>query len=801
MATQRPGFQIPLADFAASLLSQGEAAARAQLIAEQVVELDPNCDAVVYVIEDQDDPAWSPKGVRGDIRVESAQLEFDSGTLGMLAESSEQPLVLNGSQLKREHYAHLDVRRTVASLAYVPLLAGGVLVGAIELVTYERPPSSSLLASVANIAQLAAPAIASAISYEGERNRSLQSITRVTQMYDLEKVFNSNLEMNELLATIASKVQEVMNVQAANVWMVDGDALTLMEQEGTDPTVQQGARQGPEDGVAGKISDHGEPVLIDDPNDKRLRARNGNLEDGTVFSLLACPLMDRESLVGVLEIVNRLDGEPFDEDDQFVLSNVCETASNALHNASLLLAERKVEILEALVKVSSEITSTLDLNRVLDAVVNGTASVIPYERAAVALEQRGTLFLKALSGTPQINFSDSLTQALKEMLEWASISNEPIHVTQHGDEINEPRETSRAKFQHYFEITGARAFYALPLQDDQGRLGILSFESSDPDFLTPAHLEIIQVLAAQATVALRNASLYREVPFIGLLEPVLAKKRRFMALEKRRQTTILAAAGAVLLFLIFVPIPMRLSGDASVSPLSKAQVMPAVDGVVKTVYVHEGDPVKRGQVLADLEDWDYRSGVAAAQAKYESALSEMNRALAANDGTEAGIQRVQADYWSAELKRSQEWLEKTHLRSPIDGVIATPHIENSVGRRLEPGVSFAEVIDAAQSNVDVAMDEQSVPLLRPGERAAVKLDSFPTRTFQGQVQVVSPLGTAAEDQRVFYARVLVPNTQGLIRAGMQGRAKISAGWHAAGYVLLRRPAMWTYSKIWSWFGW
>lgn len=798
MATQRPGFEIPLLDFAASLLVQGDTLQRAQLIAEQVAQLDPGSDVVVYVIEEPEDPSWTPKGFGGD-RI-AHPLDFQAGTLGMLAESSA-PLVLNAAQLTREDYAHLDIRRTLISLAYVPLLAEGVLVGAIELVSYERPPSNALLETIRAIAQLGAPAIASAVAYQGERNNSLQSITRVTQMYDLEKVFNSNLEMNDLLATIASKVHEVMNVQAANVWMVEGDSVTLTNREGADPTTELGARQGPADGIAGAVSDDGNPVLIDDPEDERLRCRNANIEEGAVFSLLAMPLMDRESLVGVIEIVNRLDGQPFDEDDQFVLSNVCETASNALHNASLLLAERKVEILEALVRVSSEITSTLDLNRVLGAVVNGTAAVIPYDRAAVALEQRGNLFLKALSGTPQINFSDTLTQALKEMLEWASVSNEAIHVTQHGDEIDEPREASRAKFQHYFEITGARAFYALPLRDDQGRLGILSFESSDPDFLTPAHLEIIQVLAAQTTVALRNASLYREVPFIGLLEPVLARKRRFLAMEKRRQTTTLAAAAAVLLFLIFVPIPMRLSGDASVSPLLKAQVMPAVDGVVKAVFVHEGEAVARGQALADLEDWEYRSAVAAAQAKYETAVAEMNRALAGNDGTEAGIQRVQADYWSAELKRAQERLEKTHLRSPIDGVVATPHIENFVGRRLEPGVSFAEVIDSAKSSVDVAMDEQSVPLLRPGEKAAIKLDSFPTRTFRGEVQVVSPVGTAAEDQRLFYVRVLVPNAQGLIRAGMRGRAKVSAGWHAAGYVLFRRPAMWTYSKIWSWFGW
>jgi RND family efflux transporter MFP subunit len=799
MATQRPGFEIPLLDFAAGLLLQREAGQRAQLVAEQVAQL-AGGDVVVYVIEDQEDPSWTAKAVVGEIAVEHSRVDFGAGALGTLAEAAA-PVVLSGTRLAREDYAHLDIRRTLAALAYVPLLAEGVLAGAIELVSYDRQPSDALLEGVNSIAQLAAPALAGALAYEAERNSSLQSITRVTQMYDLEKVFNSNLEMDELLATIASKVHEVMGVQAANVWMVEGETVTLVNRQGTDATVALGTGQGPADGVAGKVSDDGQPVLIDDPGDERLRTRNRNSEEGAAFSLLAVPLMDRDSLVGVIEVINRLDGQPFDEDDLFVLTSVCETASNALHNASLLQAERKIEILEALVKISSEITSTLDLNRVLDAVVNGTASVIPYERAAVALEQRGTLYLKALSGTPHINFADSLTQALKEMLEWASLSNEAIHVTQHDDEIDEPREASRAKFRHYFEITGARAFYALPLQDDQGRLGILAFESSDPDFLTPAHLEIIKVLAAQATVALRNASLYREVPFIGLLEPVLARKRKFLALEKRRQSTLLAAAAAVLLFLIFVPVPMRVSGDASVSPMAKAQVMPAVDGVVRAVYVHEGDAVQRGQVLADLEDWEYRSALAAAQAKYETAVAEMNRALAGRDGTEAGIQRVQADYWSAELRRAQERLEKTHLRSPIVGVIATPHIENLVGRHLEPGVSFAEVINSSQSSIDVAMDEQSVPLLRPGQHAAVKLDSFPTRTFRGEVQVLSPVGTAAEDQRLFFARVLVPNSQGLIRAGMRGRAKVSAGWHSAGYVLFRRPAMWIYSKIWSWMGW
>jgi hypothetical protein len=55
--------------------------------------------------------------------------------------------------------------------------------------------------------------------------------------------------------------------------------------------------------------------------------------------------MDKESLVGVVEAVNRLDETPSDEDDLFVLTSLYESAAIALHNASLLLAERKIEVL------------------------------------------------------------------------------------------------------------------------------------------------------------------------------------------------------------------------------------------------------------------------------------------------------------------------------------------------------------------------------------------------------------------------------------------------------------------------
>jgi RND family efflux transporter MFP subunit len=799
MVTQRSEFAIPVAEFAAALLAQPGVGPRAQVTAEQVAQLLPGTAVVVYLIDDLTHPAWTRKAIAGEIEVGSP-IELSAGTLGTVAESKTL-VVFERNDLQREDYAHLDIRRTVSGLAYVPLLVDDVLFGAIELVSYGEPFPEAMFGALQEVAGLASPAIAAARFYENERNANLQSISRVTQMYDLEKVFNSTLEMGELLGTIAKKFHEVMGVQGINLWMVNNDALELVSSAGFDPTVTVGQVQKPSEGIAGDISDDGEPVLIVDPADERLQRRNAGHEDATIFSIVAGPLMEHENLVGVVEAVNRLDRAPFDDDDQFLLTNICETASNALHNASLLQAERKVEILQTLVRVSSEITSTLNLDRVLQSVVNLTQAIVPFERAAIALEQRDALQLKAISGMKQIIPADPAVSGLKDMLEWASISNEETHVAQHGDQIDDPRPESRAKFADYFSATGMRGFYALPLIDDQGRLGVLSFESSDPDFLTVAHLEIIKVLAGQATVALRNASLYREVPFINLLEPLLQKKKRFLAMEKRRRALMITLAVAAGLFFIFCPLPMRVSGDATVASAVTAQVQPGVDGVVKNVYVREGDQVTRNTVLAELEDWNYRTDVAAAQARYSEAMEAMNRALAQNDGTRAGTERVKADYSKAELTRAQERLDRTIIRAPFAGVITTPHVENAIGRRLTQGDTFAEIIENSQVTVDVAVPEDDTMLIAKGEHASIKLESLPLRTFRGDVTVISPQSQVESDHRVFVARVNLPNEGGTIRPGMQGHGKISVGWHPAGYVFFRGSAMWIWGKLWSWFGW
>jgi RND family efflux transporter MFP subunit len=793
---------LDLSVLSSQLLAEPEVLQRARLFVRFVASLLPELAVSLYTLaEDANSTYWIPKATIGEATIHEEAIHSEFGLLGHLLVDSA-PILRNRAEIKREDYPHVDIRKTLVSLCYLPLVHRGTLAGALEIMSFEEELSEDAIVTLQPAAAVAAAAITSAQVYEDERNGTLKSISRLTQLYDLEKVFSSTLEMTELLPLIASKFWEILDAQAVNIWLLHPDeSIELMHQVGVDPTVFKGQILKPNEGVAGTVSDNGESVCISDVMDPRLVQRNSAGSELPVRSLLVAPIMDRGALVGVVEVVNKLDGGGFDDDDLFTLNSLNDTASNALHNASLLIAERKVEILETLNAVSHEITSTLNLERMLQTIVNAPQAVIPYDRAALALEQKGRFKLSAVTGLTQVNIDAPEIAALNAVLQWAALSSEIIHVRQHGEEIDADREETRAKFRKYFANSGMRGFYALPLNDDTGRVGILCLESGDPDFLSPAHIEILEVLASQATVALRNAQMYKEVPFIALLEPVLSRKRKFMALEKRRRALLTAGALALVFFLVAFPLPLRVDGGAVVAPVRRAQVQPEVEGVISKVLVAEGQQVQEGQVLAEMEMWNGQSAVAEAQSRYGSATLQMNRALAGNDGAVAGAQRAQVEYWRGELERARTLLDKSQLRSPISGVIATPHVENFVGRKLGRGDTFAEVVDSSREIVDVAVDDDDAGLLQVGQKASVKLNSFPTRTFHGHVEVISPKAENVHEAPVFYSRVALSNADGAIRAGMEGRGKIRVGWRPAGYVLFRGPLLWAYSKLWYWLGW
>jgi transcriptional regulator with GAF, ATPase, and Fis domain/multidrug resistance efflux pump len=788
---------------AAQLLGTHDSASRAAVIASSIAGLISDSACIIHLYQPENESAsWTIAGAAGEISLAEGQHAGD--WLFAIPESfPAEAQIYDKTRLHREDYAHFNVSRSVSTIVYLPVEYLGQLAAVVEVIVFSGSITQEHLGDLAPILRLTPLALLAGRQYEQQRQNLLDSVHRMSQLYDLEKSLNATLELDAVIAMVPTKAAAMLPCQAMHLWMFDGDDLRLVASEGEDDTVAVGMTEAPGEGYVADMAEEGEPLLIDDAEDVRLQARNARRsEDGTappVSDALLVPLMQDEAEVGVLEAINR-EEQPFDEDDQFLLSSMAETVSNALKNASLMMAERKLEILKVLVQVSAEITSTLRLDRLLQIIVNNPQTVLPYELCAIALDNRGRLELKAVSGMARLPMGDATVERVEELVRWLSSEPDTLQISWH--EQSESIESSglNPEIARHFQETGYRALYSLPLQDDQGRVGVLIFESSDPDFLGVAQIEMIKVLAGQSTVALRNALLYREVPLISLLEPLIQKRAALLRTTGRRRLTYAAAAFVVAAFLIFCPLPMRVAGDAVVEAQHLATVAAPADGSVDKVYAHEGQRVTAGEVLGSLNDWQWRANLAAADAKYQQAVLAMEDDLA-HGSARAGADRANADYLRSEVSQARARLDSAQLRSPIAGIVMTPNLQNAAGEHLDAGAPFAQVLDLESAVIRIAVPEENASLLSSGQTAAVKLDSYSQRTWHSPVSVVSPQAIAGDGERTFSAEVQLPNDDATLRAGMSGKGKIYIGLRPAGYVLLRRPALWLWQTLWNWIGW
>ena len=787
----------------AMLLSTPDAVSRASVIASAIVTQLPNCACAVHrFLQEDSEISWNVIGLAGDISPEPSTMGSGNRLMVPLVLEAPEILIYAGAEILREDYSHVHISRSVSSIAYVPLLQGEDLVGAVEILFFSGTPRLQELDAIAPIIQLATPAIIASEDWESQRQDLLDSVHRMSQLYDLEKSLNATLDFDAVTALIPEKAAAMLPCQAMHLWMFDGDTLRLISTQGEDATVEAGMTQAAGEGYVADMAEEGEGLLIAEADDERLVARNSRLgpESGAapVTNALLVPLMQDDAEVGVLEAVNKQDGV-FDDDDQFLMMSMAETISSALKNASLMLAERKLEILKALVDVSTEITSTLRLDRLLGIIANSPQNVLPYERCAIALDQRGKLQLKSVSGMATLPLGDITVERLNQLMRWLATQTELVYVRQLDSTGEAKQEEIPGPVKEYFAATGFRALYAIPLSDDQGRVGVLTYESSNADFLDVPHIEMIKILAGQATVAIRNALLYRDVPLISLIEPLVRKKRALLN-NRRGRWMAIGILFESALFLSFFPLPMRVTGEAVVAPQHMVTIAAPFDGNVTAVYAHEGQRVTTGEVLGAINDWQWRADAASSEAKYQQAMLVMQNDLA-RGAAQSGADREQAEFLHAEMERARTRVEDAKLRSPIDGIVVTPDLQNVAGKHLDAGNAFAQVLDLSSALVQVSIPERDTVLMSAGEHVAIKLDSYPQRTWRGTVSVVSPEAKAGDGDRTFTVEVPLSNADASLRAGMTGRAKISLGWKPAGYVLLRGPALWVWQTLWNWIGW
>ena len=156
MATQGSVLAVDIAAFSARLLDHRELFPRARTIVEAVADVLPGTAASLYLlITENGNQFWASQATIGDVTMHESVVAADRGTLGVLAAKTE-PLIFSQRELVREQYAHLNVRRTLNSLAYVPLLKHGDLFGAIEILSFDGVILDSSLAALQPVVVLVA---------------------------------------------------------------------------------------------------------------------------------------------------------------------------------------------------------------------------------------------------------------------------------------------------------------------------------------------------------------------------------------------------------------------------------------------------------------------------------------------------------------------------------------------------------------------------------------------------------------------------------------------------------------------
>lgn len=751
---------------------------------------------------------WVYDGQNNELRCEASRLTTlnrglarevcpaDAGILSQMLQA-ESPRQLDNFQATR----HLSIIEgsVLRSALFAPMRNRTRPIGILEAINKRGGRFTDQdVVLLGDCAKLVAPAVAAWRTQETMSSELRQSITRLMLLLDVNQSFHATIEMGELATAICSRTANVMEADSCSLWLVKRPEMVCQAVYGGYSPELVGRAESAAGTLMGDMLRAGEVLLIDDPQDPRLTARRTYLKDGALRSLVCAPIKHEGEWLGGIEVVYQTAGKEFAEEENLLLGEITGQAAIALRNSQRYEAERKVKELQALIRTSREITSSLDLDRMLAIVVNQAATIIPFDRCAVALQNKGRYQISAIAGEAEVKWKDPQVKAWNEMIDWAARSGEEIYVSEQEGQIDADRAESREKFRAHFNASGMKSFYLLPLTDEEGQLGVMAVESKTPKFLSASHLELLKIFAGQATVAIRNAQLYRQMPLIGALEPLAAKKRAFLALPKAKRIIALSAAVAVPLVLYFFPWNLKVGGNTYVLPTRTAPVNAQVEGIIEQINYREGDVAPAGAVIATLRGDEYLLNLNEARARYEIVARELTRVQAVGGAAAAQIERVRLDQTRREIELYQTKLEQTQIRAAAGGVVITPKLEEKRGRYVQRGEVFCEVADVNPVVIETAVPEDDIGLVAPGQEVWLKANAFPARKFTGRVTRISPQATIEQGERVFIVRSEIENPDQSLRTGMLGRAKILTGERGIGYVLFRAPARWLRKKLWAW---
>jgi membrane fusion protein (multidrug efflux system) len=189
--------------------------------------------------------------------------------------------------------------------------------------------------------------------------------------------------------------------------------------------------------------------------------------------------------------------------------------------------------------------------------------------------------------------------------------------------------------------------------------------------------------------------------------------------------------------------------------------------IVTAVRFRDGERVRAGQVLVQLDDATARADVAAAQAAVTESESQYNRSrelLNTQALSKSSFDQLEATLKAnrARLQAAQARLEDTVIRAPFSGRVGLRRV--SVGALISPGAVITTLDDTSVIKLDFSVPETYVSMLREGLAVRATAPAFPGRSFAGRVASID--SRVDMNTRSVIVRAMLSNEDGALKAGM-----------------------------------
>ena len=189
-----------------------------------------------------------------------------------------------------------------------------------------------------------------------------------------------------------------------------------------------------------------------------------------------------------------------------------------------------------------------------------------------------------------------------------------------------------------------------------------------------------------------------------------------------------------------------------------------------------GDKVKKGALIARIEDKSYENSISIESKRLNLELAEQEQVktkslydkggatLTEVKNSEVKIMNSRLDYENAEMN-----LEKMNIRAPFDGVIVNlPHYSEEA--KLNSGTSVVTIMDYSTMLLEINLPESAINEVKVGQKANITHYTLPKDTIIGEITELSPAISA--ETRTFKGKLMIDNSKLLIRPGMFVKADI-----------------------------